>query len=195
MRAARLAGAAALAAVAVLAVLLARDVGAWKRSFAQGDAVYAATPGRATWTPGASLGGLSQSLLGTDDDVAIRRGLQLYAVAAATPRRLDTAVELQSLRARAQTLLAGAAHGRNASLADALLGVLAFSGQSGADAAIADFTDAVRADPTNAAAAFDLELLLRSTEAQGSRPGSGTGGTFGRGGRRGAGNGAPGSGY
>ncbi|MES1248259.1 MAG: hypothetical protein ABUS54_11380, partial [Actinomycetota bacterium] len=120
MRAVRLGGAVLLAAVAVLAVLLARDVRSWQRSIAQGDAVYAATPGRATWTPGTSLGGLAGSLLGTGDDVSFRRGLQLYAVAALTPKRLDTAVELQTLRARAQSTLSAAAHGANASQADTL---------------------------------------------------------------------------
>lgn len=191
----RLAGAAVLAAVAVLAILLARDVHGSQRALTQGDAVYAATPGRATWTPSPVLGGAAESLLGTSDDLAIRRALQLYALARATPDRLDTAVELQSLRARAQTELAAAARGRTASQAETLLGVLAFSGKAGADAAIADFSDAVRSDPTNTQAAFDLELLLRATIAQGTRPGSSSGGTFGKGGRRGAGNGAPGSGY
>ena len=60
---------------------------------------------------------------------------------------------------------------------------------------IADFTNAVRADPTNAAAKYDLELLLRLTAAHGARPGAGTGGSFGKGGRRGAGGGVPGGGY
>jgi hypothetical protein len=189
----RIAGAAVLAAVAVVAVLLARDVNASRHALAQGDAVYAVTPGRATWTAPTTLGGAAERLLGTSDDLELRRALQQYAVAIATPSRLDTAVEAQTLRSEAATALANAAHGASASQAQTLLGVLAFA--SSADDAIADFTDAVRADPTNAAAKYDLELLLRLAAAHGSREGAGPGGTFGRGGRRGAGGGVPGSGY
>jgi hypothetical protein len=185
----RLAAAALLVAVAVLAALLAGDVHNWRSALTQGDAIYSVTPGQATWTPSTTLGGTARALLGTKDDVAYRRGLQLYAVAAATPKRLDTAVELQTLRAKAQTALAGT----HTSQADVLLGILAFD--ASADTATADFANAVRADPTNAAAKFDLELMLRLTAAHGSRAGSGAGHAFGRGGRRGAGGGAPGGGY
>ena len=88
-----------------------------------------------------------------------------------------------------------------ASQARTLLGILSFgasaqgAGPSQVDAAIADFTDAIRADPGNEAAKFDLELLLRLTVAHGVRTGRGTGGGFGRTGRHGAGGGVPGSGY
>jgi uncharacterized membrane protein YgcG len=191
----RIAGAIALVAVAVLAALLAVDVRSWRSTLAQGDAVYAVTPGKATWTPPTVLGGAARSLLGTGDDVDIRRALQLYAVAAATPRRLDTAVERQTLRSQAQSRLAAAARGRSASQAETLLGILAFQGPSGVDEATADFTNAVRADPTNAAAKYDLELMLRLTQAHGSRTGAGSGNSFGKGGRRGAGGGGAGGGY
>jgi hypothetical protein len=182
-----------LAAVAVVAVLLARDLNSARRALAQGDAVYAVTPGRATWTPPTALGGTAEALLGTRDDIRMRRALQRYAVAAAVPNRLDTALERQTLRSQAATALADAAHGAHASQADTLLGVLAFA--TSADEALADFANAVRADPTNDAAKYDLELLLRATKASGSRRGAGSGAAFGRGGRRGAGGGVPGSGY
>lgn len=201
MTALRIGGAAVLIAVAVLAALLAADVRGWRSAIEQGDAVYAVAPGKATWKPKSTLAGASQSLLRTGDDLAFRRALQLYAVAASTPSRLDTAVQVQTLRAQAQDALADAAHGRHASQADTLLGILAFESNAegadsnGADTAIADFSNAVRADPTNAAAKFDLELLLRLTAAHGSRAGAGQGGSFGKGGRRGAGGGVQGSGY
>jgi hypothetical protein len=179
--------------VAVLAALLARDLNSSRRALARGDAVYAVTPGRATWTASTTLGGTAEALLGTREDLRFRRALQHYAVAATVPNRLDTALERQTLRSQASTALAAAAHGAYASRADTLLGVLAFA--TSADEAIADFTNAVRADPTNAAAKYDLELLLRLTAARGSRQGAGGGATFGRGGRRGAGGGVPGSGY
>jgi len=191
----RVAAALVLAAIAVLAVLLARDVRSWRDAIDHGDAVYAVTPVRASWTPSVLVGGAAEALLGVRDDVDFRRALQLYVRAASTPNRLDTATERQSLRAQAARALAKLTHGAHASQAETLLGVLAFDGTSGADAAIADFSNAVRTDPSNAAAKLDLELLLRLSAATGSRSGSGPGGAFGRGGRRGAGSGAPGSGY
>jgi hypothetical protein len=191
----RVGAAVALACVAVLAVLLARDVRSWRDAVVQGDAVYAVAPPRATWTPSTLLGGASETLLGIGDDLELRRALQLYREAEATPNRLDTAVERQSLRAQAARALARASNGTHASQAETLLGILAYDGTNGADAAIANFTNAVRADPSNAAAKFDLELMLRLTAAQGSRSGAGPGGAFGRGGRRGAGGGVAGSGY
>jgi len=189
----KIAAAIALATVAVLAALLAGDVRSWPRALEQGDAAYAVAPHRATWTPSTRLGGAAASLLGSGDDVAFRRALQLYRIAQSTPNRLDTAVELQTVRTQAETRLAAVARGPHAAQADALLGVLAF-GES-ADAAIADFSNAVRADPSNAAAKYDLELLLRLSAAHGSRTGAGPGGSFGRGGAHGAGGGVPGSGY
>lgn len=196
----RLGGAAVLAAVAVLAALFAADVRSWPTALAKGDAVYAVAPGNATWVPSTRLGGAAEALLGTQDDVTARRALQRYEVAAVTPSRLDTAVELQTLRSQAQSALArvGGAH---ASQARTMLGILAFeesaagAGSNEANEAIADFSNAVRADPQNEAAKFDLELMLRLTAAHGSRPGAGAAHSFGRGGRRGAGGGVPGSGY
>jgi hypothetical protein len=191
----RIALATVLAAVAVLAALLARDVHAWRNALAQGDAVFAVTPNRATWAPSTLFGGAAASLLGTSDDLAYRRALQLYARTVSTPNRLDTAVERAALQSQAENALNRIAHGPHASQADTLLGVLAFDMTTGADASLGDFAGAVRADPGNAAAKFDLELLLRLTAAQGTRTGAGPGGTFGRGGRRGAGGGVPGNGY
>lgn len=193
MSALRIGAATLLAAVAVLAALLAADVRSWRSAVVQGDAVYAVAPGAATWSPSTTLGGAAGALLASGPDVRFREALQRYALAASTPDRLDTAVELQTRRSQAENALATVSRGRHASQADTLLGVLAF--ESSADSAIADFTDAVRADPANAAAKFDLELLLRLTAAHGSRPGAGPAGSFGRGGRRGAGGGVPGAGY
>lgn len=200
-RAVKIACAAVLAAVAVLAALLAGDVRSVPTAVTQGDATYGVTPHRATWMPSTRLGGTATSLLGVGDDLAFRRALRLYRIVQSTPNRLDTAVELQTLRSQAETALAASARGPHASQAETLLGILAFgesatgAGSNAADAAIADFSNAVRADPTNAAAKFDLELMLRLTVAEGSRSGSSPGGSFGRGGRRGAGGGVPGTGY
>jgi hypothetical protein len=200
----RIAFAAMLAAAAVCAALFANDIRETRDALRNGDVVYAATPSRATWTTGTTFGGAAASLLGTHDDAEFRQALQHYVDASKLHLRLDNAVDVEGARGRAQDILEQAARTgdpRRASQALTLLGILAYrsaaSGttQSQVDAAIADFTDATRADPGNADAAFDLELLLRLTTAHGSRLQPGQGGGFGRVGRRGAGGGQPGSGY
>lgn len=204
MTAARIALAALLAAAAVVAALLAGDVRAWRSALAGGDAVYAATPSRASWTPQARIGDAAERLLATADDVGLRDALQRYVNASKLRLRLDNAVDVESARAAAQDALervARARDPRHASQALTLLGILAFrsaasgGAQSQVDAALSDFTDAVRADPGNDEAAYDLELLLRLTAARGSRIEPGQGGGFGRSGRRGAGSGRAGNGY
>jgi hypothetical protein len=191
-------------ALAVLAVLLAGDVRAWRSSLAAGDAAYAATPSRASWSADARLGGVAETLLGVRDDVQLRNALQRYIDASKLHLRLDNALAVESARAGAQDALEQVSHARDprrVSQVLTLLGILAYrtsasgGAQSQVDAAISDFTDAVRADPANMEAAFDLELLLRLTAARGSRVEPGQGGGFGRTGRRGAGSGQPGSGY
>lgn len=204
MSALRVALAAILAAAAVLAALLAGDVRGWRSALSAGDAVYAANPPRASWQAHESLDDVAKSLLGVGDDVQLRRALQLYVDASKLHLRLDNATEVEDARATAQDALERAARaedGRRASQALTLLGILAFrasasgGAQSQVDAALSDFGDAVRADPQNEAAAYDLELLLRLTSVHGTRVQPGQGGGFGRTGRRGAGGGQPGSGY
>ncbi len=79
-----------------------------------------------------------------------------------------------------------------AAQARTLLGILTFSeaaeggGISQTDAAIADFTDAVRVDPGDTAAKFDLELLLRLSAAHGHRRGTGPVNAFGNTGHAGS---------
>jgi hypothetical protein len=200
----KLLGAAGLLALAVLAFLLAADARSWGSSLNGGDVVYAGSPAAATWTPHTRVGGLAGALLGTNGDLSIRRALRLYQLAAATHLRLDNATQVQTTRAAAQDALAAtAAKGESASSAQArtMLGVLTFGasaaggGQDQVDSAIADFTDAIRADDRSDDAKYDLELLLRLSAAKGTRPGQGLGGATGRGGHRGAGGGTPGKGY
>jgi hypothetical protein len=200
----RIALATVLVALAVLAALLAADVRSWPGALTSGDALYASSPSSATWAPPTRLGGLALNLLGLHGDVQLRRAFQLFREAGATPQRLDNALEVQTARADAQEALAAAARRsppQAASQALTLLGILAFravasgGGPSQTDAALSDFTDAVRADPGNDLAKFDLELLLRLSAAHGVRAGGGQGSGFGRGGRHGAAGGLPGSGY
>ena len=198
----RLMLAAALAVAAVFAGLLAADVYGWRTALTRGDVLYSATPSRATWDANARLGSVAESLLGVRDDVRFRQALQQYVNAAKLHRRLDNAVDVESARGGAQDALEPFGRDRaKGSEALTLLGVLAFQAsasggaQSQVDAALSDFADAVRADPANEDAAFDLELVLRLITAHGTRVEPGQGGGFGRSGHRGAGGGQPGSGY
>jgi hypothetical protein len=193
-----------LLAAAAAVALLGADVRSWQRSLAAGDAVYAAQPGAATWSASTRLGGAAGSLLGVGDDVAARRALQSYRATVGLHARLDNAVQVQTLRARAEGELATMARSsdpRRAAQARTLLGVAALgaaatgSDQSQLEAAESDFTDALRVDPGYEPAAFDLELLLRDSAAHGVRPGQGLQGGNGPSGRHGAGGGVPGQGY
>ena len=204
VRALWVAVAAVLAGLAVLAALLAADVRSWPPALASGDSLFAASGSGATWKPPTRLGGLAQDLLAVEGDLQLRRALQLYRESGAVPQRLDNALEVQTARAAAQDALAAAARDsrpQDASQALTLLGILAFravavgGGSSQTDAALSDFTDAVRTDPGNELAKYDLELLLRLTAAHGARPGAGQGSGFGGNDRHGGAGGVPGSGY
>ena len=203
MTALRLAAIAVLAAAAVIAALLAADVRAWPVALEQGDAVYAIAPGRAGWTPATNLGSLSNTLLGTADDVAARLALQGYRETADLEQQLGNAIPVPSQRLAAISALSGPANSANpqvAAQARTLLGILTFAeataggGVSATDTAIADFADAVRVEPGDTAAKFDLELLLRLTAPNRQRSGHRLASGFGRTGR-GASSGAPGSGF
>jgi hypothetical protein len=193
-----------LAAAAAAAFLLADDVRSTRSALARGDAAYAETPSRARWGADTRLGGAAAALLGTDDDVLVRNALQKYIDASKLHLRLDNALEVESARGNALDSLERAARTedrKRASQVLTLLGILAFraaaSGgtQSQVDAALSNFTDAVRDNPANGDAAFDLELVLRLTAAHGTRVEPGQSGGFGRSGRRGGAGGTAGSGY
>jgi len=200
----RVAATVALAALAVLAALLAADVRAWPGAIERGDALYALDPATAQWSPQTRLGGLAQTILGTGGDLAARRGLQLYDNVIVVQQTLPYELEIETDRAYAMNALAGPAASSDASVssqARTLQGVLAFDaasrggGPSQVDAAIADFTAALALDSGNTAAKFDLELLLRLGQAQGSKYGPAHEKSFGRTGRKGAAGTPPGHGY
>ncbi len=203
MTALRLAAMAALTAVAVIAALLAADVRAWPAALEHGDAVYAIAPGRARWTPATNLGGLSEDMLGTAADVAARRALQGYRGVADDPQHVNSALPLGTQLVGAIDELSGPASSTDplmASQARTLLGILTFAeaavggGATPGETAVADFTDAVRIDPGDTAAKFDLELLLRlaaqSRQPRRSKLAKGSGRTG-----RGASGSASGSGF
>ena len=201
------AAAAGLGVLAALGVLLAHDVREWGSSVGSGDARYAASPAAARWSPATVLpSGVSEDLLDVREDVDARRAIQLFRLADRARGGLDTALQRQGTRARAELALADvgrAAAPPVASQASDLLGVLAFGDFAAgggrdpdqAGRAVSAFAEAVRLDPTNEAAKANLELVLRLFQARGVRPGaSPTVGGHGPG-RRGAGAGLPGRGY
>jgi hypothetical protein len=207
------AGAAVLVALAVFAALLAGDVRSWRTTLREDDALAAAAPKAAAWSPPTRLGSVGRSVLGVGDDVEARRAIALYQETVNLPVRLDNAQQVAVARGRAEQALAAVARnsrGARASQAETLLGVLVFTdvGPSNdpfeettgidpdqAQASLADFEDAVRADPGNELAKYDLELALRELLAQGIRVGAGQQTGAGSTGQRGAGGGVPGSGY
>jgi hypothetical protein len=202
-----------LLVLAGAAALLASDVHGWQRTLRTDDALrtVSSPPVRFPFSA-------AERLLGVGDDVALRRAIDLYRRNVSVLPRFDNAAAVAVARAQAEDALASIARGGNrahASQAETLLGILAFGdlkpvstnpfgipenptaapGPDQVDASIADFQDAVRDDPTNTAAKYDLELMLRLLVAQGVRVGtsnqSGTSST----GRHGAGGGVPGQGY
>jgi hypothetical protein len=191
----------ALVALAAAAARLASDVRDWQRALAAGPVRPASQ-----WQVSARVPGrLAERLLAVGDDVQARHAIQLFERNQSVTERLDDAVEVTAARSTAESALAAVARGDGprAAQAGTLLGILAFGDlargggrdENQAEVAASDFTNAVRADPGDANAKFDLELVLRSFAAHGIRTGaSGEGGT-GSTGRNGASNGTPGSGY
>jgi hypothetical protein len=201
VRALRFLPALILMALAVVVALLAADVRSWQRTLASDDARSSSTWDAATRLPGDPAG----TLLGIRDDIRARRAIRRFQRTVSAPARLDDALEVTGARARAELALAAIAHGRGPRAAQAatLLGILAFGDlargggrdPTQAETAIGDFETAVRDDPGNAIAAFDLELLLRSGAVTGVRRGPNGDGATGSTGRSGARGGTPGHGY
>ena len=200
----RLTAAVLAIALGVVCAVLAADVRAWHSSLNHGDARYASAAKQVVWKPDTRVGGIAGRMLGVRDDLDARRALERYRAVAQLRLRLDNALNVQTARAGAQDALTQAAaesSGTRAGQALTLLGILSFGGsatgaqQDQVDAAMSDFLDAIRADPANDNAKFDLELLVRQAAVNGTRTGQGLGGGFGRGGHKGAGGGSPGRGY
>ena len=192
-----------IAAAAVLATLSALAAGGAIDALRWSDAVKdVEIP--ATLLPGDPVG----RALVLDDDVAFARAALAFHAAERAPRGFANRERLARARAVAAGRLGdGTADGepRLASRAHDLLGILAlgaglafpylqpFGAPPGAEASLASFQAAVRADGSNRAAKENLELFLRQNAARGMRPGAG-GGSGSRGGR-GAGSSFPGFGY
>jgi hypothetical protein len=203
MRAGPLLAAAALAALAVVAGLLAAAAGGWDERLSEDDARFLAGE-RVAWTVDAPLAGVAERFVGLGDDLDVRSALALHRRAQAGGADLGSGQERQGVRSAAEAALADVAQrtdGNRSAQASVLLGTLLFEdagtpdGPNPAERALGAFENALAAEPGNAEAAYDLELLLRLLEARGERPGTNPGAGARGGGRRGAGGGTPGRGY
>jgi hypothetical protein len=200
MRAGRIAAGLLLLAAAVLVALLAVDVRRWHDAFGT------------VRTPAPSLEASpllpfdpAGHLLGVAGELAYRRALRDFRALGARGGGLDNGRSAIDARGELEARLAELARGSDparASLAENLLGILAFADSkpqgpaapAPVDRSIAAFAAAVRLDPGDDDAKFNLELLLRLLVARGERSGA-NGSTGPAAGRRGAGGGLPGRGY
>jgi hypothetical protein len=207
MSALRFGAALLLLVLAGVAALLASDVRAWQRTFAADDATLVASSAHTR------LGSVAEHALGLQDDLAARRAIALFRSTVGVEQRLDNGPQTQGQRGRAESALAGIARDPNrvrASQAETLLGVLVFTDLSASanpfqaatgpapdqiEESLANFQSAVRDDPDNLTAKYNLELIIRTLAAQGIRVGSSQQSGAGSTGKRGAGGGIPGEGY
>jgi hypothetical protein len=200
----RVAAAVVLLLAAAVALLGALDARAWDRTLARDDAAFAETPLRVRWDASTRLpGDPARQALALDDDLALRRAVQSFLAVRAVPRGVDNGELRGSARAAAQVRLGDVASSGSpaqSSQANDLLGILAagggrVAGVSASERARSSFEAAVRADPSNVAAKYNLELVVRRMRAKGVREEPGKGSGPGSRGRRGAGAGTPGRGY
>ncbi len=193
--------------LALLAVLVAVDVGRWRDEITRGDAKVAVDSGAdVPFSPSTIVPfDPASRLVGLGDDIALRRSIRQFTIALHTPRGFDNGVLRERRRAVAEAALEDVAvHGsvRQVAQADVLLGVLSFGTSSAPvgvtapdERSVEAFTEAARLDPTSLAAKFDLELALRALAPRGTRPGSNPSANGNGPGRHGAGAGVPGSGF
>lgn len=205
MRASRLAAAALAIVLAAALLLAAADVRRWRATMRRDDLAFRAGADP-SWNAGGLLPfGISRRVLAVGDDRALRQALVLFRRAPAARALLEPA-GVRGARGDAELALTRAARqsrGAQASQAQDLLGVLAFSdstsggGRSASpvERSIAAFETAIRLDRDNESAKHNLELVLRLVRTRGHRPSRGPSPGSHANGRRGAGGGTPGRGY
>ena len=207
MRALRIATSIALIALAVLLACLASDVLSWRNALRSGDRAFARSPASATWTASTVLpSATARDLMGLGLPLRFRGAEQSFAAVQAAGSGYDNGLSETRSRGELEAQLAELArsgHRVIASEADNLLGILAFADSTPTgpaapapvDQSVADFQAAVRLEPGNVDAKFNLELLLHQLLARGIRPGSNSSAGGPAKGHRGAGGGLPGRGY
>jgi hypothetical protein len=169
-----------LIAFAVFAALVARDAAAIRRGMEGGDLAFKAQPAaERLWKIDTRLP-YSKRAFGVEDDLLYRRALRAFAVDA---RRGENPYDFDrpAFRAEAQATLGSAEQsGLSAPLrskAASLQGVLTFeeaiqdpiNGPALMRSVVGDFERAVRIDPTNEEAKYNLEYLLRLMDPSAAR--------------------------
>jgi hypothetical protein len=198
-RALPLVAAVVLLGLAAVLALFASDVRAWQGAFTQGDLRFRAQRSHTgLWRSPAILpGDPVRNLLGFDDALAYRRGLQLFwfsNVGASTGGQADLAATRAAAETQLQILMTTAATATERSTAANLLGVLTVttpedSPTQKAEIATAKgyFRRAIIEDPASYAAKLNLELVLRIQRPHGSHVDQDAHGGFGSGGSNGVG--------
>jgi hypothetical protein len=171
---------AGLLALALIAVLVARDAASVQRAFDRSDLAFEAQPAaERLWKIDARMPFVEQGLA-IEDDLMYRRALRAFAVDA---RRAENPYDFSrpAFRAEAQATLGSAEQSELAaplrSKAAMLQGVLTFeesiadpvNGPTLMGRAQGDFTRAVRIDPSNEEAKYNLEFLLRLMDPSAAR--------------------------
>ena len=207
MSALRTAIAIALLAAGAILACLASDVLSWRDAIRSGDHKFALSPASATWKANTLLpSDPASDLLGLGLPLRFRIAEQSFTAVRTAGQGYDNGLSETRTRGELEAELAGLAQSRDhvvASKADNMLGILAFADATPTgplaaapiDQSVADFQAAVRLDPTNVDAKFNLELLLRRLLAKGIRPGANNSAGGRANGHHGAGGGLPGSGY
>lgn len=191
--------------------LLARDVSASRAAIPKGDVDYRIAPEETgLWRTGTVIPfHLATSLLGTDDDVELRRAVRAMRLA----RLDDPTVSLSDPRiallrndaqARLETIVTNGKDPKQRSRAAGLLGVLGLARLVSETqdrvallgATVSNLQLAIALDPSNDEAKYNLELALqRSRGLQLTEGAGGQNPSPGGSGSTGAGAGDPGSGY
>jgi hypothetical protein len=169
-----------LLVLALFAALVARDAAAIRRGFEGGDLAFKAQPAAERLWKIDTRVPYSTRAFGVEDDLLYRRALRAFAVDA---RRGENPYDFDrpAFRAEAQATLSGAEESALAaplrSKAASLQGVLTFeeaiadpvNGPALMRQVVGDFERAVRIDPSNEEAKYNLEYLLRLMDPSAAR--------------------------
>ncbi|HEX5584371.1 hypothetical protein [Gaiella sp.] len=208
-RALLLAAVAGCLALSLFLVVLAVDVVRSRDALASGDNRYSTAPRDGKlWKPGAlSVSAVSRDVLGVDDDLRFREAVRALRLSQ-RDKPTDSSPEAILRRAKAQKLLQDVAENDSdparRSRAMSLLSVLLLSTPAADQderasiqrAALANLQKAIKLDPANDEAKYNLEVVLRrragvQTVQGGPTPNP----SSGQGDSRGAATGPPGKGY
>ena len=169
-----------LLVLALVSALVARDAAAVQRAFDRSDVAFEAQPAaERLWKVDARMP-LVERGLAIEDDLMYRRALRAFAVDA---RRAENPYDFSrpAFRAEAQATLGAAERSELAaplrSKSAMLQGVLTFeesiadpvNGSNLVRQALEDFTRAIRIDPSNEEAKYNLEFLLRLMDPSAAR--------------------------